>query len=232
MMIRPLRVPQMKTLQTPQDRDWDQFWGRTQSQRFSQVSWSKRRILEILKPRCQVGNFALDAGCGSGFFTKFFCEEGLTATALDYSENALQMAAEATKQAAKLVRADMVNDVLSQTLTERFDVIFTDGLFEHFTNEDQDKILSNLISVLKPGGYIVTFVPNRWSPWELIRPFFMPGIEEKPFVLHQLLELHRRNGLAVVQNGGVNVLPYRFSPEFLGPVFGMLLFVVAKKIQI
>ncbi len=220
---------EMKTLQTPQDSDWDQFWGRSESQRFSKVSWSKRRILEVLKSRCRPRDFALDAGCGSGFFTKFFCDQGLSATALDYSENALQMAADATQQAAKLVRADMVNDSLPELLSDRFDVIFTDGLFEHFSNEDQDKIMRNLISVLKPGGYIVTFVPNRWSPWELIRPFFMPGIEEKPFVLQTLIDLNRRNDLAVVEDGGVNVLPYRFSPEILGPVFGMLLFTVAKK---
>lgn len=219
----------MKTIQTPQDSDWDQFWGRSQSQRFSKISWSKRRILEVLKARCKPNDFALDAGCGSGFFTKFFCDQGMVATALDYSENALQMARQATGGQAKLVVADMVNDSLSQVLSERFNVIFTDGLFEHFSTEDQNRIMLNLISVLKPGGYIVTFVPNRWSPWELIRPFFMPGIEEKPFVLQQLVDLNRRNNLAVVQSGGVNVLPYRFSPEFLGPSFGMLLFTVAKK---
>jgi SAM-dependent methyltransferase len=220
----------MKTIQTPQDSDWDQFWGRSESQRFSKISWSKRRILAVLKARCKPNDFALDAGCGSGFFTKFFCDQGMVATALDYSENALQMARQATVGQAKLVVADMVNDSLPQVLSERFNVIFTDGLFEHFSTEDQNRIMLNLISVLKPGGYIVTFVPNRWSPWELIRPFFMPGIEEKPFVLQQLVDLHRRNDLAVVQKGGVNVLPYRFSPEFLGSAFGMLLFTVAKKV--
>lgn len=220
----------MKTIQTPQDNDWNRFWGRSQSQRFSKLSWSKQRILDVLKPFCQSGLFALDAGCGSGFFTKFFCDQKMTATALDYSENALQMAKEITHGEAKLIAADMVNDVLSDRLDHRFDVIFTDGLFEHFSIDDQDKIMRNLFSVLKPDGYIVTFVPNRWSPWELIRPFFMPGIEEKPFVLQGLIDLNRRNNLEVVRAGGVNVLPYRFSPEFLGSAFGMLLFTIARKV--
>lgn len=219
----------MKTLQTPQDSDWNHFWGLSQSQRFSKLSWSKRRILDILKPLCQSGYFALDAGCGSGFFAKFFCDQQMITTALDYSENALQMAREVTRSAAKLIAADMVNDTLSDRLVDRFDVIFTDGLFEHFSISDQNKIMRNLFSVLKPDGFIVTLVPNRWSPWELIRPFFMPGIEEKPFILQGLINLNSRNNLAVVQAGGLNVLPYRFSPEFLGPIFGMLLFTVAKK---
>ena len=87
-----------------------------------------------------------------------------------------------------------------------------------------------MIAVVKPGGHIVTFVPNRWSPWELIRPFFMPGIAEKPFVLNELLDLNRRNDLAIVESGGVNVLPYAVSPEMMGPAFGMLLYTVAKKV--
>ncbi len=219
----------MKTIQTPKDSDWNQFWGRSQSQRFSQISWSKRRILKELAPFCKPTQYALDAGCGSGFFTKFFCDQKMNATALDYSENALEMAKQATFSAAKLIRADMVNDNLANLLTDRYDVIFTDGLFEHFSSECQDKIFQNLISVLKPDGHLVTFVPNRWSPWELIRPFFMPGIEEKPFVLQGLIDLNRRNQMQIVRSGGVNVLPYRFSPEFFGALFGMLLFTIAKR---
>ncbi|MCC6758279.1 MAG: class I SAM-dependent methyltransferase [Candidatus Omnitrophica bacterium] len=220
----------MKTLQNPKDSDWNNFWSREQSQRFSKLSWSKQRIIQVLAPRCRKGAFALDAGCGSGFFTRFFSDQGMSATALDYSDSALKMAAEATKGAAKLVRADMVNENLAELMAERFDLVFTDGLFEHFSGEDQDKIMQNLISVLKPGGYIITFVPNLLSPWELIRPFYMPGIEEKPFVLKGLLDLNRRNDLAVVESGGVNVLPFGLSPEFLGPKFGMLLYTVAKKV--
>ena len=219
----------MKKLQTPRDSDWNHFWGRSQSQRFSKLSWSKQRIINVLKPLCRSGHFALDAGCGSGFFAKFFCNQKMTTTALDYSDNALQMAKESTGGEAKLIAADMVNDILLDRLADRFDVIFTDGLFEHFSNDDQDKIMRNLSSVLNPDGFIVTFVPNRWSPWELIRPFFMPGIEEKPFILQGLINLNCRNHLKVVRAGGVNVLPYRLSPEFLGSGFGMLLFTIAKK---
>ena len=221
----------MKTLQNPKDSDWNNFWSREQSQRFSQLSWSKRRILDVLRPRCLKGFFALDAGCGSGFFSKFFYDQGLFVTALDYSESALKMAGQITEGAAKLVRADMVNENLAELMTERFNIVFTDGLFEHFTTEEQDKIMRNLIAVVKPGGYIITFVPNQWSPWELIRPFYMPGIEEKPFVLKGLLDLNRRNDLAVVKSGGVNVFPFRISPEFLGSRFGMLLYTIAKRVN-
>jgi len=220
----------MKPLQTPQDTDWNRFWSAEKAPNSGKISFSKQRILKILRSRVSPGKYALDAGCGSGFFSKYFCDAGMPTTALDFAENALEMASRATKGAAKLVRADMVSDSLPDMLPRKVDLIFSDGLFEHFTPEDQDTIMKNLRSVLTDQGLIITFVPNRWSPWELIRPFFMPGIDEKPFVLKDLLELNRRNNLAVLESGGINVLPFSVSPESLGPQFGMLLYTVAKKI--
>ena len=56
----------------------------------------------------------------------------------------------------------------------------------------------------------------------------MPGIYEKPFRREALLDLH--GGLEIVERGGLNVLPFRLSPErALGPRFGMLLYVMARK---
>ena len=78
----------MKVIENPKDSDWNKFWGRGESLQFSQVSWSKRRILEVLKPYVLAGQKALDAGCGSGFFSRFFCEHGMQTTAVDYSRQA------------------------------------------------------------------------------------------------------------------------------------------------
>lgn len=220
----------MKVIENPKDSDWNKFWGRGESRQFSQASWSKRRILEVLKPYVLSGQKALDAGCGSGFFSRFFCEHGMQTTAVDYSLKALELAAQIVGDGVKFIKADMLNTPLPEALPDKFDLIFSDGLFEHFTPQDQDRILRNFISVLSPRGVVVTVVPNRWSPWELMRPFFMPGIDEIPFVLPALVDLHRRNGLDVIASGGVNTLPFRLSPEkFLACHFGMLLYTVAKR---
>ena len=149
---------------------------------------------------------------------------------MDYSAAALGIAGQKTKDNARLIQADLLAPELPEVVGEKYHVIFSDGLFEHFSSEQQDCIVKNLKSLLTDNGYIITYVPNRWSPWELIRPFYMPGIEEKPFVMSGLIDLHQRNGLKVVQSGGINVLPFRFSPDkLLGCYFGMLLFVIARK---
>ena len=214
----------------PDQKNWNQFWTRPQSQRFHQASWSKKRIMQVLQPCLTPGKKALDAGCGSGFFSVYFCDQGMQTVALDYSDAALRATQAAAGGRAQTVQADVLQENLTSRLPGRFDLIFSDGLLEHFVPKDQDRILQQWKGLLTPAGYIVTFVPNRWSPWELIRPFFMPGIAEMPFVLDELVDLHERNGLRIVEKGGINTLPFRFSPDkWLAEQFGMLLYIVARK---
>lgn len=209
---------------------WENFWKKNQPGSFVKVSWSKRRAVHILEQYVSKNMNVLDAGCGSGFFSKFFCDQGTRTTALDYSPAALELAKRVTKGRVKTVRADLVSEKLKNIFDERFDLIFTDGLFEHFSSQDQDQILQNFCSVLAPQGLIITFVPNRWSPWQLLRPFVMPGIKEQPFILKQLVRLNERNGLKVISSGGINTLPFRFSLEgSVASVLGMLLFTVGKR---
>ena len=215
---------------SPDHLSWDYFWSKEGTTRFTQVSWSKRRIIKVLKNFIRPGQKALDAGCGSGFFSKCFCDQGMTTVAVDHSERALEIALKMTDGRCRTLKQDLLDQNAPRKIGKDFHLIFTDGLLEHFSDEDQDKIFKNFVSMLSPDGVIVTFVPNRWSPWELIRPFFMPGIDETPFILKELLDLNQRNGLKVIQKGGVNTFPFAFSPdEVFGSSFGMLLYTVAGK---
>jgi len=214
----------------PQDQDWDAFWGRDAARKFSQPSWSKRRLMRLLAPFANSGKKVLDAGCGSGFFSAFFCSRGMKCVSLDYSDAALQMAREVTGGRSEIFKKDLIALKDAREINGPFDLIFTDGLLEHFERKDQNKIVQNLRNALSERGILVTVVPNRWSPWEIIRPLFMPGIEETPFVLKDLVALHERNGLCVFQSGGLNTIPFIFSPDsFVGRWFGMLLFTVSKR---
>ena len=79
----------MAKIVTPEASDWDNYWSLDKTERFTKISWSKRRIISILNRYIKAGDHALDAGCGSGFFSRFFADQGLNVTALDYSEEAL-----------------------------------------------------------------------------------------------------------------------------------------------
>lgn len=213
-----------------EEKHWNNYWGLDKTKRFTKISWSKRRIMRVLQPYVLAEHRALDAGCGSGFFSSFLCNQKMEVTALDYSPEALAITKELTQGKAKLLQADLLKDQLAKSLSGSYDLIFTDGLFEHFDASAQNTIMKNLMSVLSPQGVIVTFVPNKFSPWELIRPFYMPGIKEDPFTLSQLVDLNKRNQLKVIAQGGLNTFPFRFSPDaYLGSAFGMLLYTISVK---
>jgi len=211
-------------------QDWNHFWGKEKST-FSKVSWSKKRILNLLQSYLDQDKKILDAGCGSGFFSKTFCDLALKTVSIDYSDEALGLTEKMTEGRACVIKKDLLLPGLSEEIGERFDVIFSDGLLEHFSAADQKRIFMNLVSLLADEGVVITFVPNQWSPWQLVRPLMMPGIKETPFVLEDLVDLNQESGLKVIDKGGINVFPVGFSPDkYLGPVFGMLLYIVAEKL--
>ena len=211
------------------ESNWDQFWVRSKGGRFTRVSWSKIRMEAILAPHLFPGARVLDAGCGSGYFSALFQSKGCRVTTLDASEEALEIARGATDgKSEAYLREDLLDESFEERYRDRFDLAFTDGLFEHFRSDEQARIMNNLSGAIRPGGLIATFVPNALSWWTVIRPIFMPGIYEKPFRRSSLLDLH--GGLEIVERGGLSVLPFRLSPErALGARFGMLIYVLARK---
>jgi len=212
-------------------REWNNFWSANQDRSFSNPSWSKRRIMKILERYvdADAGMEVLDAGCGSGFFSNYFILKGCRVYSLDYSEEALTLAKRMTNNKSfKYLKRDLLNDNLTSEFKNKFDLIFTDGLFEHFTKEEQEQIMETFVKIKKDKGVIVTIVPNKYTFWTVVRPFFMPGIKEKPFSLNELEAFVKRTSQRIIERGGLNVLPFKYSPEFLGGIVGMLVWVVSK----
>jgi len=211
-----------------QTANWNRFWSI--SGESDKLSWSKKRLIELLSPLLLNRKIVLDAGCGSGFFSKFFSEKNLEVYSVDNSDEALKLCRKTAGDKVRLKKLDLLKTPLHTSLNARFDLIFTDGLLEHFSPHLQLKILSNFRDSLSSHGIVVTVVPNKFSFWQIIRPFFMPGIIETPFTLRKLNLLHAKAGLSIFKSGGLNVLPIAFSPEkLLGKQLGMLLYTVATR---
>lgn len=206
--------------------EWDNFWKRYNSAK--PVSWSKRRITQVLSGYVKPGMDILDAGCGTGFFSSYFISMGCNVYSMDYSDRALFIAKDVTDNKARAyIKWDILDELALKGIDIKFDIIFSDGLLEHYSKEDQDRIISNVKAVKKNRGLIINFAPNRFSLWSMIRPFVM-DIKERPFILRELLDLHARNRLKVTASGGISVLPFRISPErLLARHFGMLFYCIA-----
>ncbi|MFA7255306.1 MAG: class I SAM-dependent methyltransferase [Candidatus Omnitrophota bacterium] len=207
--------------------NWDRFWEMESSQRFTRKSWSKIRIIKVLEGVVLEGMEILDAGCGSGFFSAYFLSKGCRVWALDYSGASLEIARKNTQgRCQAYLKENLFLDDWMEPFRNKFDLIFSDGLFEHFSDEDQQQLMGHFKMLKKKNGIIATFVPNRYSWWEILRPLVMPGIHEIPFTPAKVMQLHR--GMHLFKTGGLNVLPVRFSPErLLGSRWGMILYGLA-----
>jgi 2-polyprenyl-3-methyl-5-hydroxy-6-metoxy-1,4-benzoquinol methylase len=216
------------TKNMPNENKWDSFWNNKRDSRFTRKSWSKIRMTKLLDQVTEKGMAVLDVGCGSGFFSNYFIYRGCRVYSLDYSKEAIKITKELTHNRSEgYLQDDIMDSGFGKKYSKKFDLIFSDGLLEHFSVNDQKKILDNLKAVKKPDGIITTFVPNKYSWWEIIRPIFMPGIAESPFTMKKLKRFFR--DMKIIKFGGLNSIPCAFSPDRLaGSYFGMILYLFSK----
>ena len=206
---------------------WDNHWGSHESSLKERVSWARIRLESKLNKYISPGIDVLDAGCGSGLLSKYLVEKGCNVYSLDYSKKALSVCRELTNsKCTKYLNNSFFDDSFINQYQGKFDIVLSDGLFEHYTDTDQARILNNFAKMKKKSGYIATFVPNKYALWQLVRPFFVKGIKEDPFIMRKLLKLH--SDFEIIEKGGINVLPLSFSPEKFGEYIGMILYVIAR----
>lgn len=209
--------------------EWDNLWRNRQGKRLNKPSWSKKRMMNILDRYVSKNMTVLDAGCGSGFFSNYFISKGCKVYSLDYSEKALEITRKMTRgKSFEYLKRDLLDESLCFEFKNTFDIIFTDGLFEHFSKGGQKQIMKAFVAMKEKDGLIVTFLPNRYSFWTAVRPIFMLEIKERPFTLKELKVLVRSTDQEIIEEGGINVIPLKYSPEVFGKSLGMLLYVASK----
>jgi len=103
---------------------------------------------------------ALDLGTGTGFFTKMFLEKFSNShvIALDGAASMIELAKTRLGSLCASIDfmvADFVN--LQEALPQKgiFDVIFSSFALHHLTYEGKQRVLINVHSLLKPGGWFL-----------------------------------------------------------------------------
>lgn len=100
----------------------------------------------------QITGSILDAGCGTGENALFFAGRGHTVTGIDYLEEPIRRA---KRKAAErgLSASFLVMDALAlKDIPQRFDSVIDCGLFHVFSDEDRQRYVEGLATILKPGG--------------------------------------------------------------------------------
>jgi len=106
------------------------------------------------------GTKLLEAGCAQSSWLPYFnLRFGCEVSGIDYSETGCKKAEE------NLLRYGVAGSILcrnffdeNQDMFQQFDIVFSRGVIEHF--EKPDVVLKKFYNFLKPGGMIVTIIPN------------------------------------------------------------------------
>lgn len=184
---------------------WDDFW-----KSYSTSKAEKWLILE----RDKIINFYLDSlGQSKKEVIEIGCGYGSNIRLIKNNRNDVECyALDNSSVAIELVREEVPNAFLSDCrktpfADNKFDLIFSAGLMEHF--RDEKPFLKEMKRILKENGYIITFVPARFSLWkfyELLHFWFWSWQYgyEKSYTYCGLKSLFANNGFSIVEMLGTD----------------------------
>jgi 2-polyprenyl-3-methyl-5-hydroxy-6-metoxy-1,4-benzoquinol methylase len=138
---------------------WEELYTLPSFQRRAAV------ILGLLEGRLQPGASWLDAGCGSGFFSRQLASRGCAVTGLDASPGMIETSrklAAAAGPFAILPQFELVTTIEHlPSDSGTFEGILCSSVIEYI--DDPAKALREFARLLKPGGVLLMTVPNRAS---------------------------------------------------------------------
>lgn len=154
----------MDKYSTPLDKDgWSKHYNLSQltsvidSIQTGNVSIWSEEMCRISKTDDKI----LEIGCGTGTTSLWLAKNGRKATALDYTDSAIALVKEAAsrlKLDIETMQADATKE-LPFNINE-FDILFQAGLLEHFSTQDQIKLLKSWKKYTKR---MVSMIPNAAS---------------------------------------------------------------------
>jgi SAM-dependent methyltransferase len=202
--------------------NWETFWEAKQET--EEVYSNAGRVLRHLSRLTSLeGKKVLEIGAGTGRDSFPLVEHGATVYQLDYAENSLRILkhlADESKYPVNIVGGDTFGLPFRDGT---FDIIFHQGLLEHFRKPVAEGLLRENIRVLKQGGLLLVDVPQRWHSYTVVKHVLIAAGKwfagwERSFSVGELRNLLSSLGLTPVYAYGEWMYPsffYRALREVL-----------------
>lgn len=168
---------------------------------------------EIFSGNSLQGSGLLEIGCARSVWLPYFAKQfGFRVTGLDYSESGCR------QSEAILVREGVAGEIICadffsppESLIERFNVVTSFGVAEHFA--DTTQCIAAFAKFLKPGGRMITAVPNMNGLIGVLQRLLDRSIYDihVPLDVTALRDVHEKSGLEVM-----------FCKYFISSGFGVL----------
>jgi len=147
----------------------------------------------------------LEVGAGTGRDSLALANAGAQVYILDYSEESLKIAGNLAAQAKGNLHLVQGNAFNSPFPSETFDIVFHQGLAEHF--RDPLPLLKENARLLKKGGFCLCDVPQTFHLYTLLKHILIVCNKwfagwETEFTMPQLKKLIKNAGLEVAYSYG------------------------------
>jgi SAM-dependent methyltransferase len=146
--------------------DWESYWG--SKAEADEVYSNSDRIGRNLDKVVSLRNLSvLEIGAGTGRDSIPLADRGATVYQLDYSFESLRLM-KGTSGDRNITRIGA--DTFRLPFRDNtFDIVFHQGLLEHFRAVEAERMIREQLRIVKPGGYILIDVPQRYHPYTVMK---------------------------------------------------------------
>jgi len=164
------------------------------------IGWKLKKLRKFLTENTKI----LDVGCSTGglYFSIKDIIKKENYYGIDYNKYAVEMA---ENKGLNVKQCDIRKEEIP--FKEKFDIVWMNHVIEHFTVEEQIKVINKLRNILKPNGLIFIFAPTpyHWYFWD-------DFTHVRPCTHGQLSDLLRNNGFIILESKYSRI---RYFPQSL-----------------
>jgi ubiquinone/menaquinone biosynthesis C-methylase UbiE len=175
----------------PTDEKIKKYWEKSTPMNFGPEKWSyekKRQFRYSLQDYMETafgfkefaGKSVLEIGCGSGIDSLEFARNGARVTAIDFTDNAVQLTGELAKEAGLSVDVSRGDAKKLSFADDSFDCVYSYGVLHHIP--DVGRALSEIRRVLKPGGKLMAMVYHKDSLLYAYSIIYLHGVKERMLI--------------------------------------------------
>lgn len=186
---------------------WDDYWKQysiSKAERWM-IAERDRKLQGWISSLGEGSKRVAEVGCGFGSNIRLLhrTRQDVECHALDFSEISCRNIAQ---EIPHVHQADCQATGLPD---DHFDFVYSSGLMEHF--RDEGPFVREMYRLVRPGGLMATFVPARWSIWQLYQLLYKVGTKngwihgyEKAYSRAFLRRVVEREGWVVEDEFGLD----------------------------
>ncbi|HEX8923240.1 MAG TPA: class I SAM-dependent methyltransferase [Patescibacteria group bacterium] len=173
----------------------------------------------------------LELGAGSGGDILYLAKAGAACSALDFSPESIAIIEKRAASENLKVRSYCADCLKTGIPNNSFDLVYSVGLVEHFT--DPLSVLREQARMLRPGGYLIVDVPQKFNLYTLVKKIRMatgtfPFGWETEYSAFKLKKMARILNLSFVRAYGRDSAFTLKVPDRLKPLYKNIFSVIEK----